>query len=100
MALLSLVQEARSVALAWDSPADPSVVRLRVILRHLQRKLQPAHDVGNTTIAAISNLAVGYTYFFAVTAYDAPWSRKPYLKRSVFYTQCESSAPGLEPFQP
>jgi hypothetical protein len=30
MALLSLVQEARSVALAWDSPADPSVVRLRV----------------------------------------------------------------------
>jgi hypothetical protein len=69
--LLSLAQGAQSVTLAWDLDTDPTVVGYRLYYGTSSGTYTQRSDVANTTTATISNLAVGYTYFFVVRAYNA-----------------------------
>jgi len=69
--LLSLAQDAQSVTLAWDLDTDPTVVGYRLYYGTSSGSYTQRSDVANTTTATISNLAVGFTYFFVVRAYNA-----------------------------
>jgi uncharacterized protein DUF4082/fibronectin type III domain protein len=69
--LFSLAHDAHSVTLAWDVDADPTVVGYRLYYGTSSGSDTQSTDVANMTTATISNLAVGYTYFFAVRAYNA-----------------------------
>src|SRR5260370_19478531 len=60
--------QAQSVTLAWD--AELNVAGYRLYSGTPSRVYTKVIDVGNTTSALVSNLVVGQTYFFAVTAYN------------------------------
>jgi hypothetical protein len=59
-----------SVTLAWDPDPDNSVAGYRLYEGVLSRTYTNVIDTGNATIATVSNLVWGTTYYFAVTAYD------------------------------
>ncbi len=59
-----------SVTLAWDASPDSSIAGYRLYEGVASRTYTNVIDLGNTTMATVSNLTAGVTYFFAVTAYD------------------------------
>jgi hypothetical protein len=56
--------------LAWNTSPSGAIAGYRVYSGSATRTYTNMLDVGNTTMAIISGLAPGTTYFFAVTAYD------------------------------
>jgi hypothetical protein len=58
------------VTLAWD-PSGADVAGYRVYYGSASRAYFTSIDVGDNTSCSVSNLVVGSTYFFAVTAYNA-----------------------------
>lgn len=67
---LSFAQAAWSVTLAWDANPEPDIAGYRVSYGTTSGIYTQQIDVGNTTNAAISDLAGNETYFFVVTAYN------------------------------
>ncbi len=61
---------ASSVTLAWDPSADGDVTGYRLYQGWAPRTYTNVVDVGHATIASLTGLVQGETYFFAVTAYD------------------------------
>ncbi len=59
------------VRLAWSGSADSRVTNYRVFWGTRSRTYTTALDVGNVTTAAVSALAAGTTYYFAVVALTA-----------------------------
>ena len=60
--------QASDVTLAWDS--SPAATGYRLHSGTTTGVYTQITEVGNTTSALVSNLTVGQTYFFAVTAYN------------------------------
>ncbi len=59
-----------SVTLAWDASSGPGIAGYRLYEGESTGTYTNIIDVGNATIATVSNLVVGATYYFAVSAYD------------------------------
>ena len=59
-----------SVTLAWDPSPDTSISGYRLYEGVASRTYTTVIDVGHETMATVSNLTSGVTYYFAVTAYD------------------------------
>ncbi len=68
----------RSITLAWDPSTDLAVVGYRLYVGSASGTYTTVLDVGNATTATVPGLAVGATYYFAVTAYDALGVESPY----------------------
>src|SRR6476619_3301703 len=62
---------ADSVTLAWDANPQPDIAGYRVKYGTASREYTQTLEVGTATRATVSDLGVGTTYFFAVTAYNA-----------------------------
>lgn len=60
-----------TLTLAWDPSADPTVVGYRLYEGSYSQFYTNVIDVGSATMATITGLVQGATYYFAVTAYDA-----------------------------
>ncbi len=67
--ILSRGQTNASVTLAWDASPSPEVVGYYVHYGTTNGAVSRV-DVGDVTTATVSNLTVGVTYVFFVTAYD------------------------------
>jgi hypothetical protein len=59
-----------SITLTWPANTDPSIEGYNVYYGTNSGKYTTSTDVGNVTNAVIANLNEGWTYYFAVTAYD------------------------------
>jgi hypothetical protein len=62
---------AQSVTLGWEQSADPSVVGYNIYYGIASHVYTNKVSVGNVTMATISGLVAGTTYYFAATTYDA-----------------------------
>jgi hypothetical protein len=69
-ALITSVQAAGSVTLAWNQSTDSTVVGYKAYYGVASRTYTNNIDVGNATNATISGLVEGATYYFATTAYN------------------------------
>jgi len=64
-------QEQGSVTLAWDPSPSSGISEYRLYVGPATRTYTNCIAVGNLTTTRVTNLVVGATYFFAVTACDA-----------------------------
>ncbi len=71
MRCIASAYAAESVSLAWDANVETNIAGYRLYYGALSGHYTQMLDVGNVTEATISNLTAGFTYFFAVTAYDS-----------------------------
>ena len=74
LGLLSPVHAAESVTLAWDAER---AVGYRLHYGTASGNYTQIQDVGNRTMATVSNLTAGQTWFFVVTAYNAGGESPP-----------------------
>lgn len=65
------------VTLGWDPSPTPDIAGYRIYSGIRSQTYTSIISVGNVTTATVSNLVVGTTYFFAVSAYDAAGSESP-----------------------
>ena len=89
--LFALTTDAKSVTLAWDVDSDPSVVGYRLYYGISSGNYTQNTDVGNGTTVTITNLTVGYTYFFVVRAYNAFGLESPTSNVVFFNTSTGAS---------
>jgi hypothetical protein len=59
------------VTLQWDPSVTPGVIGYRLYSGTTTGVYTQQTEIGNATMAAVSNLVPGTTYFFAVTDYTA-----------------------------
>jgi len=67
-----------SVTLAWKPSTSPTTAGYKLYYGAASRAYTNAVDVGQSTMATISNLVAGTTYYFAATAYDSSGMESPY----------------------
>ena len=65
------VPTGQSVTLAWDQSPNLNVIGYNLYYGTGSGNYTVQTNLGNTTIATVSGLAPGLTYYFVVTAYDA-----------------------------
>jgi hypothetical protein len=61
----------QTVTLGWDPESDPAVVGYVLYYGTASLQYTVRQDVGTNTMIAISSLALGSNYFFAVTSYNS-----------------------------
>lgn len=83
------------VMLGWDPSPSPNVAGYRVYVGPGSGNYTNVLDVGNVTVATVSNLVVGTTYFFAVSAYDIVGLESA-LSEEISYTVSLPEPPRLE----
>jgi len=67
-----------TATLAWQPSTGPTVVGYKLHYGVASRTYTNAVDVGQLTMATISNLVPSTTYYFAATAYDSSGTESPY----------------------
>lgn len=85
--LLSRPALAANVTVAWTPSANPAVNGYIVYYGTGKRLYSQSVTVGNVTNAAITGLATGKTYYFAVTSFDAA------SKQSTYSTEVSFAVP-------
>jgi hypothetical protein len=60
-----------SATLAWDASSDPDAAGYFLYYGNASKSYNMKLDVGNSNTAAVADLLQTYTYYFAVTTYDA-----------------------------
>ncbi|HEY6330409.1 MAG TPA: fibronectin type III domain-containing protein, partial [Blastocatellia bacterium] len=75
LGLLSPVHAAENVTLAWD--AERGVLGYRLHYGTASGNYTQIQDVGDTTMATVSNLTAGQNWFFVVAAYNAGGESPP-----------------------
>src|SRR6266850_6175762 len=60
----------QSVTFGWEPSTDPSVVGYSIYYGTVSQVYANKVSVGNMTVATISELVEGTTYYFAATTYD------------------------------
>ena len=84
------------VTLAWDPPLSADVTGYRLYLGTTSGVYNQTSDVGIETTTMVSNLIVGTTYYFVVTAYNSSGLESPF-SNEVSFTPTSSSALGPSP---
>jgi hypothetical protein len=62
---------AASVTLAWDPSQGSAIAGYRLYQGGSSKAYTNVIEVGNSTSVTVSNLQIGATYYFAVSAYDS-----------------------------
>ena len=96
--LFLLTPDAKSVTLAWDVDSDPTVVGYRLYYGTSSGSYTQNTDVGNGTTVTITNLVVGFTYFFVVRAYNSFGLESPPSNEVFFNTSTGASGPVAKNF--
>ena len=68
---------ANSATLQWAANSEPDLAGYKVYQGTTAGSYGPSIDVKNVTTYRPSNLQVGHTYFFAITAYDLSGNESP-----------------------
>jgi Fibronectin type III domain len=71
VAFTSTLARAGDLTLQWDPPASGPVAGYIVLYGSSSGSYSQQFNAGNSTSYTVTNLTDGYTYFFAVRAYDA-----------------------------
>jgi hypothetical protein len=82
---ISGVQGGQSVTLAWNPDPDPNLAGYRLYCGTRRGVYTQRIEIGKATTTSVSNLAVGRTYFFAVTVYNTAYMESP-PSNEVSYT--------------
>ena len=69
--LLASSAWAESVPLAWDASVSPNIAGYKVYTGTTSRTYGTLITIGNVTTYTVPGLPSGFTYYFAVTAFDA-----------------------------
>lgn len=80
------------VTLTWDAVADSSLQGYKIYYGIASKNYTAAVDVGNATTHALTELADGTTYYFAVTAYGSP-GESAYSVELSYTTPLSASKP-------
>ena len=96
--LFLLTPDAKSVTLAWDVDSDPTVVGYRLYYGTSSGSYTQNTDVRNGTTVTITNLVVGFTYFFVVRAYNSFGLESPPSNEVFFNTSTGASGPVAKNF--
>lgn len=67
-----------SATLAWQPSSDSTVVGYKLYYGTVSGVYTSVINVGKSTMATVSNLVSGITYYFAVTAYDSTSKESPF----------------------
>lgn len=78
MVHLAQLAQAAGVSISWNKNSESDVAGYKIYYGTSARNYQNMLDVGPFTAAAIDGLSSGFTYFFAVTAYDASGNESAY----------------------
>lgn len=87
---------AAAVTLAWDPSSSADITGYRLYLGTTSGVYLQTSDVGITTSTMVSNLIVGKTYYFVVTAYTSSGLESP-PSNEVSFTPTSSPPPGPSP---
>ncbi len=87
------VARPQNVTLAWD-PSLGNIAGYFLYSGTVSENYSQKISVGNTTMALVSNLTTGQTYFFAVTAYNSDGLESGYSNQ-VQYTVPAVPSPSL-----
>lgn len=87
---------AADVTLAWDPPLSADVTGYRLYLGTTSGVYNQTSDVGIETTTMVSNLILGTTYYFVVTAYNSSGLESP-SSNEVSFTPTSSPPPGPSP---
>jgi hypothetical protein len=79
------VAQTFTLTLAWDASPDAGVTGYRLYYGVASGQYTNSITVGNTTMATVTNLVKGVTYYFATTAYNASGVESPF-SNEVTYT--------------
>ncbi len=91
--LTPLSVRAESVSLAWDANTEADLAGYRIHYGTASRSYTASMDVGRVTTCSISNLAVGQTYYFAATAYNASGTASDYSSEVSYSIPAPNGAP-------
>jgi hypothetical protein len=64
------VAHSAEIALTWEANTEPNLTGYRVYYGTASETYYYSVDIGNVTSCSVSNLLVGQTYYFVVTAYN------------------------------
>lgn len=90
LCLFSPAQATQNITLKWDPDPASNAAGYRLYYGTSTGQYTQKLEVGNTTVALVSNLAEGRTYFFAVTAYNR--AAESLVSNEVSFTVPNSTA--------
>jgi fibronectin type 3 domain-containing protein len=76
--------------LAWNASTDPTTTGYKVYYGNQSGKYSTSVDAGNKTTFTVTNLQVGPSYYFAVTAYNSA-GQQSVFSNEVMYNACTYS---------
>jgi len=86
-----------SVVLDWDASVDPTVAGYNLYYGSASRGYTNVVAAGAATTAAVSNLTVGATYYFAATTYNLAGLESDYSAEVSYTVPAPNAAPTLDP---
>ena len=84
-----------SLTLAWDASTDPTVTGYKVYYGVASRNYTNSSNAGGATLATISNLTAGVTYYFAATTYNSLGMESAYSAEAAFAIVPTNTPPTL-----
>jgi Fibronectin type III domain len=83
---LANMRGAQTVQLAWDTPQNSAVAGYALYYGTACRTYTNRIDLGTNTVASVSGLQEGQTYYFAVTAYNSAGVESAFSSEASFIT--------------
>ncbi len=77
---------AQTVQLAWDTPQNSTVAGYVLYYGTACRVYPHRIDLGTNTVASVSGLQEGQTYYFAVTAYNSAGVESTFSSEAAYIT--------------
>jgi len=95
LALSPFSSLAGNITLAWDPGIDPSVAGYNLYYGPSSRNYTNSVLAGSATTVTVSNLAAGFTYYFAATAYDTNGIESDYSSEVTGLVSAPNQPPTL-----
>lgn len=86
-----------SVVLDWDKSVDPTVTGYNLYYGNASRGYTNVVAAGAATTAAVSNLTVGATYYFAATTYNLAGLESDFSAEVAYTVPVPNTPPTLDP---
>lgn len=84
---------AESVSLSWNANTESDLAGYKVYYGNSTGNYDNSFDIGNQLSHTLENLAVGQSYYIALTAYDI-WGNESGYSNEVSYTATDTTPPG------